>query len=147
VRGERLALLSSDQNCFSREIWRRTSTFRFLRLLAGWAPLRASTPVSECRCIACREVQPTLPYRRRIADSPPPLNEYDFEISLHMDCLIHVGFYESAIDYLPSMIAADQSVDVSVEKHVMRVRAPGKEITFEITRHYGALPGSCNSGY
>jgi hypothetical protein len=116
-------------------------------LLAGWAPLRASTPqFQKAVVLRVEKSQPTLPYRRRIADSPPPPNEYDFEVSLRMGCLIYVGFYQSAIDYLPSIIAPDQSVDVSVEKHVMRVRTPGKEITFEITRHYGASPGSCNSG-
>ncbi|MGA9503806.1 MAG: hypothetical protein WBV31_05160, partial [Terriglobales bacterium] len=91
--------------------------------------------------------QPTLPYRRRIADSPPPPTEYDYEVSLRMGCLVYVGLYQSAIDYLPSAIAPDQSVEVSVEKHVMRVRVSGdREITLEITRHYRASPGSCGSG-
>jgi hypothetical protein len=149
MRGERLALLSPGQVHFSRKIWRGTPTFVFLTLLAGWAPVRASTPQFR-RAVVLRveKSQPTLPYRRRIADSPPPPNEYDFEVSLRMGCLIYVGFYQSAIDYLPGVIAADQSVDVSVEKHVMRVRCSGgKEITFEITRHYRVSPGSCNSGH
>jgi hypothetical protein len=149
MRGEQLALLSSDRNCFSRKLWRKTSTFVFLMLLAGWAPLRASTPqFQKAVVLRVEKSQPTLPYRRRIADSPPPPNEYDFVVSLRMGCVVYIGLYQSAIDYLPSVIAADQSVDVSLEKHVMRVRSPGgKEITFEIARHYRASPGSCNSGH
>jgi hypothetical protein len=149
VRGEQLILLSSDQNCFGRKFWRKISTFVFLMLLAGWAPLRASTPQFQ-KAVVLRidKSQPTLPYRRRIADSPPPPNEYDFVVSLRTGCVVYVGLYESAIDYLPTAIAPDQSVDVSVEKHVMRVRSPGgKEITFEVTRHYRASPGSCSAGH
>lgn len=149
MRGEQLILLSSDQNCFGRKFWRKISTFVFLMLLAGWAPLRASTPQFQ-KAVVLRidKSQPTLPYRRRIADSPPPPNEYDFVVSLRTGCVVYVGLYESAIDYLPTAIAPDQSVDVSVEKHVMRVRSPGgKEITFEVTRHYRASPGSCSAGH
>jgi hypothetical protein len=149
VRGEQLASLWSARNCFSRKLWRKTSTFVFLMFLAGWAPLRASTPqFQKAVVLRVEKSQPTLPYRRRIADSPPPPNEYDFVVSLRMGCVVYIGLYQSAIDYLPSVIAADQSVDVSLEKHVMRVRSPGgKEIIFEIARHYRASPGSCNSGH
>jgi hypothetical protein len=93
--------------------------------------------------------QPTLPYRRRIGDSPPPPTEYDYdyEVSLRVGSLVYVGLYQSAIDYLPSAIAPDQAVDVSVEKHVMHVRVSGdREIKMEVTRHYRASPGSCSSG-
>jgi hypothetical protein len=149
MRGEQLASLSPDRNCFRREFWRKILTFMFLMLLAGWAPLRASNlQFQKAIVLRVERSQPTLPYRRRIADSPPPPNEYDFLVSLRTGCVVYVGLYESAIDYLPTAIAPDQSVDVSVEKHVMRVRSPGgKEITFEITRHYRASPGSCSSGH
>lgn len=109
MRGEQLASLSPDQKCFSRKIWRRTSTFVFLMLLAGWAPLRASAPqFQKAVVLHVEKSQPTLPYRRRIADSPRPPTEYDFEVSLRTACLVYVGFYQSATDYLPSAIAADQ---------------------------------------
>ncbi len=103
MRGEQLALLSSARNCFSRKLWRKTSTFVFLMLLAGWAPLRASTPqFQKAVVLRVEKSQPTLPYRRRIADSPPPPNEYDFVVSLRMGCVVYIGLYQSAIDYLPS---------------------------------------------
>jgi hypothetical protein len=143
-------LISSAQSSFREVILRKTwaSQLVLLMLLAGWAPLKASTPqFQKALVLNVEKYQPTLPYRRRIADSPPPPNEYDFEVSLSMGCLVYVGLYQSAIDYLPSAIAPDQSVEVSVEKHVMRVRVPGdREITMEITRHYRASPGSCSSG-
>jgi len=147
---KQLASHLSDRSCFREEILRKiwTSLVAFLFLLAGWAPLRASTPqFQKAVVLHVEKSQPTLPYRRRIADSPPAPNEYDFEVSLRMGCLVYVGLYQSPIDYLPSSIAPDQSVDVSVEKHVMRVRVLGdREITMEITRHYRASPGSCSSG-
>jgi hypothetical protein len=150
VRGEQLALISSAQSCFSELILRKAwaSQLVFLILLVGWAPLRASNlQFQKAVVLRVEKSQPTLPYRRRIADSPPPPTEYDFEVSFRVGCLVYVGSYRSAIDYLPSAIAPDQSVDVSVEKHVMHVRVlGGSEITMEITRHYRASPGSCSSG-
>lgn len=147
---KQLASHLSDRSCFREEILRKvwTSLVAFLFLLAGWAPLRASTPqFQKAIVLRVEKSQPTLPYRRRLADSPPPPTEYDYEVSLRMDCLVYVGLYQSAIDYLPSAIAPDQSVEVSVEKHVMRVRVSGdREITLEITRHYRTLSGSCSSG-
>jgi hypothetical protein len=149
MRGEQLAASSPDQNCFSRKIWRSIATLVFLMFLAGWAPLRASTPqFQKAVVLHVERFQPTLPYRRRIADSPPPPAEYDFEVSLRMGCLVYVGLYQSAIDYLPSGIAPDQPVDVSLEKHVMRVKSPGgKEIVFENTRHYRTATASCSAGH
>jgi hypothetical protein len=145
--GERLALLWSDRDCFSKKLLRKTWAFVFLMLLAGWAPLRASTPqFQKAVVLRVEKSQATLPYRRRIADSPPPPTEYDFEVSLRMGCLVYVGLYQSAIDYLPSTIAPDQSVEVSVEKHLLRVKVPEREITMEITRRYRASPSLCNSG-
>ena len=148
MHGKRLALHLSDRSCFREEILRKIWTLQlvFLFLLAGWVPVRASTPqFQKAAVLRVEKSQPTLPYRRRISDSPPPPTEYDYEVSLRMGCLVYVGLYQSAIDYLPSAIAPDQSVEVSVEKHVMRVRVSGdREITLEITRHYRASPGSCS---
>ena len=128
-----------------RKVW--VSRLVLLMLLAGWAPLRASTPqFQKAVVLRVEKYQPTLPYRRRIGDSPPPPTEYDYEVSLRMGCMVYVGLHQSAIDYLPSAIASDQTVEVSVEKHVMRVRVSGgRQITMEITRHYRASPGSCSS--
>jgi hypothetical protein len=83
-----------------------------------------------------------------MSDSPPPLSEYDYQVSLRVGCLVYVGLYQSAIDYLPSAIAPDQVVEVRVEKHFMRVKVPGgTAFTMEITRHYKALPGACTSDH
>jgi hypothetical protein len=146
MRGERLALLSSDRNCFSKELLRKTWAFC---VPDASGRLGASegvhSPVSEGRGTTCREVPTNTP--RRLADSPPQPTEYDFEVSLRMGCLVYVGLCQSAIDDLPSSIAPDQTVDVSVEKHVMGVRVlDGREITMEITRHYRASLSSCSSG-
>jgi hypothetical protein len=82
---------------------------------------------------------PTLPYRRRIADSPPPPTEFDFKVTFRMDCTLYDALYESATDYLPGTIAAGKQVGISVEKHVIYVRAPGgREIRMETLRRYKA---------
>jgi len=121
----------------------------FLILLGGWAPfLRASTPqFQKAVVLRIEKFQPTLPYRRRLADSPPPPTEYDFEVSLRVGCLVYVGLYQTAIDYLPDAVAPDQPVEVTVERHVMHIRVSGgREIKLEIVRHYKESTGSCSSG-
>jgi len=151
VRGKQLAPFSSERNSFSEVILRSigASQLVFLILLGGWAPfLRASTPqFQKAVVLRIEKFQPTLPYRRRLADSPPPPTEYDFEVSLRVGCLVYVGLYQTAIDYLPDAVAPDQPVEVTVERHVMHIRVSGgREIKLEIVRHYKESTGSCSSG-
>src|SRR4029077_14270627 len=149
MRDEQLTGFSSDRKCCSRVVLRSTWGLRlFLLIFVGGCALfvGASTPQFQKAVVMHVErSQPTLPYRRRLGDSPPPPAEYDFEVSLRVGCLVYVGLYQSAIDYLPGTIAPDQSVEVSVEKHVLRVKVPDREITMGMTRRYRASPGTCNS--
>jgi hypothetical protein len=124
------------------------SLFACLILLGEWTPhAMASTPQFQ-KAVVLRvdKSTPTLPNRRRLADSPPPPTVYDFEVSLRMNCVVYVGLYQSAIDFLPSAIAANQSVDVSIEKYLMRIKvAGGREITMERIWRYRESKGSCGS--
>lgn len=119
-----------------------------LILLGGCVnSLNASAPqFQKAVVMRVQKSEPTLPYRGRRADSPPPPTEFDYELTLRVNCQVYVGLYQSAIDYLPSTIRPDQTVEVSVERHVMRVRGPGGgEIKMGIVRHYRVSTGPCSS--
>jgi len=108
----------------------------------------AATPQFQ-RAVVLRvdESTPTLPNRRRLADSPTPPTVYDFEVSLRVNCVVYVGFYQSAIDFLPSAIVVDHSVEVSIEKHFIHIKvAGGREIRLERTWRYRESNGSCSAG-
>jgi hypothetical protein len=82
-------------------------------------------------------------YNKRM-DAPVSATEYDYDISIRLNCSIYVGRYLSAIDYLPGAFAADRSVEVSLGKHVMSVRVPGAaDIKMGIVRRYSAPGNSC----
>lgn len=42
-----------------------------------------------------------------------------------MNCLVYVGRYKSAIDYLPGVFVPDQSIEVSPGKRFRYVKVPG----------------------
>lgn len=150
MRSEQLAGTESGGSRFSEvtdpRVW--ALQLALLVLLVTWTPLAGASTLQFQKAVVTHveKSQPTLPYRRRLADSPPAPTEYDYEISLRMGCLVYVGLYQSAIEYLPSAIADNQPVEVSVEKHVMHVRVPaGEEIKLEIVRRYKESTG-CSSG-
>jgi hypothetical protein len=87
----------------------------------------------------------SLHYNKRM-DAPISATEYDYDISIRLNCSIYVGRYVSAMDYLPSAFAADQSIEVSLEKHVMWARVPGNgDIKMGIVRHYAVSEKSCGA--
>lgn len=149
MRSKRLALVCPTRTVFDEEILRNiwAEQLVFLILLGGCVTsLNASRQFQKAVVMRVEKSEPTLPYRGRRADSPPPPTEFDYQLTLRVDCQVYVGFYQSAIDYLPSTITRDQSVEVSVERHVMRVRVPsGGEIRMGIVRHYSVSTGSCSS--
>jgi hypothetical protein len=110
-------------------------------LMSGWA-LSQQAPARHYQQATVLQVErsrPTLPYRRRIADSPPPPTEFDFRVTFQIDCNLYEVLYETPTDYLPSTIAAGKTADISIGKHAVYVRAPGdREIRMETLRRYRA---------
>lgn len=68
------------------------------------------------------------------SDAPLPDPEtYVYDVSLHVNCGTYVGRYESWYDYVPSLLSANQKVQVRLTKRVMYVPAQNqKEIEMPI---------------
>jgi hypothetical protein len=106
----------------------------------------AETPRTFQRAVvvSTQKHEPDSPHYSKRMDAPTPATEYDFDISIRLNCSIYVGRYLSAIDYLSSAFAANQAIEVSLEKHVILARVPGnQDIKMGIVRRYAVFGKSC----
>ncbi len=79
-------------------------------------------------------------------DAPAPPDEYDYDISIRLQCSVYVGRYRTWTEYLPGAFALNQSVEVSAGKHFLRVKTPPTgEIKMPIIRRYEASGDSCKA--
>ena len=58
------------------------------------------------------------------SDAPLQPETYSYNVGVRLDCNIYVGRYESWIDYLPSVLAPNQTVDVQLDNHLLYVTLP-----------------------
>lgn len=110
-------------------------------------PLHASTrQFQEAVVVSAQKYEPDTPRHGKRTDAPPPATEYDYNVSIRLNCAVYVGRYQSAFDYLPGVFAANQTVEVSLDKHLMYAKVPGTgEVKMGIVRHYE--DDSCTPGH
>lgn len=81
-------------------------------------------------------------------DAPAPPDEYDYDISIRLQCSVYVGRYRTWTEYLPGAFAPNQSVEVSPGKHFLRVKLPPSgEIKMPIVRRYAVSGDSCKAAH
>jgi len=61
------------------------------------------------------------------ADRPLQPRNYAYEIGIRLDCKVYIGLYQSAINYLPSDLAPNKTVDVRLRKHIMYISLPDSD--------------------
>jgi hypothetical protein len=63
-----------------------------------------------------------------------------------LNCLVYVGRYKSAIDYLPSVFVPDQSIEVSPGGRFRHVKVPGTgDVKLRIVRRDPVAGDSCKA--
>ena len=68
---------------------------------------------------------------------------YTYEISIRVGCRIYVGRYDTALNYLPSIFARDQHVELRLTKRVMYFDVPySAGIRMRIIHRYAACGAS-----
>jgi hypothetical protein len=79
------------------------------------------------------------------ADRPLQARNYAYEIGIRLDCYVYVGLYQSAINYLPSDLALNKTVDVRLRKHIMYISLPDSDwdVKMGILRHRRIKNESC----
>jgi hypothetical protein len=120
-------------------------------LLAGIflpSALTAEAPrtFQQAVVVSAEKHEPDTSHYNKRTDAPTPVAEYDYDVSVRLNCSVYVGRYKSAIDYLPGVFAANQTIEVSLEKHVMVVKASDTgEIKLSIIRRHAVLGNSCGA--
>lgn len=71
------------------------------------------------------------------SDAPLQGDDYSYDIGIRVNCMVYVGRYESAIDYIPSSFVPNHEVEVLTHKHILYVRMPelGREVKMGIVAH------------
>lgn len=81
------------------------------------------------------------------SDTPLPDPEtYAYDVSVHANCGTYVGRYETWYDYLPSVLRANQSIELRLTRGAMYVEVPNqKELQMRILSRHEER-GQCNDG-
>jgi hypothetical protein len=119
-----------------------------LVVFAEFAPaLDASTrQFQKAVVVSAQKYEPDTPRHGKRTDAPAPATEYDYDVSIRLNCSVYVGRYLSGIDYLPDVFSANQSVEVSLDKHFMYVKVPGsRDVKMGIVRNYVESGDSCGA--
>ena len=70
--------------------------------------------------------------------------EYYFDVGIRMNCVLYVGQYKSASNFVPTPIAPRNRVDVRVEDHWMYVFVPGdREVEMRLISTKSSEDNSC----
>lgn len=91
--------------------------------------------------------EPATSLHRKVTDAPDALTEFDANVSIRLNCVVYLGRYKSAIDYMPSVFAPEQAVEVSPEKNFLFVKVPGNgDVKLRIVRRDPAPANTCSPG-
>ena len=78
-------------------------------------------------------------------DAPLRATEYDYNITVRLNCKIYVGRYVSPINYVPSSLAPNHAVEVRLHNHILHLRMPelGREVAVSIVGHKRLKDDAC----
>ena len=118
-----------------------------LLIFSGYAvPLNASTrQYQKAVVVSVENHDPATTLHRKVTDAPDALTEFDANVSIRLNCVVYLGRYKSAIDYMPTVFALDQPVEVSPQKNFLFVKVPGNgDVKLRIVRHDPASGNACS---
>ena len=78
------------------------------------------------------------------SDAPLQPVVFAYDIGIRLNCVVYVGRYQSAFDYLPSVFTPNNMLAVNRENHIMYVRVPGsRDVKMGIDSHSRLKDASC----
>ena len=110
--------------------------------------LNASTrQYQKAVVVSVENHEPATSLHRKVTDAADALTEFDANVSIRLNCVVYLGRYKSAIDYMPSVFAPEQAVEVSPEKNFLFVKVPGNgDVKLRIVRRDPAPANTCSPG-
>ena len=82
-------------------------------------------PYQPATVVSVANYEPPSIYLGNPMDAPLQPDVYSYDIGIQLNCTVYVVRYETGLDYLPSVFSPHQTVEVSLQKHVMNVNLPG----------------------
>jgi hypothetical protein len=112
-------------------------------LLTG-AFANAKQPYQSATVVSVANHETPSAYVGNPTDAPLQSEVYSYDIGIELNCTVYMVRYETGLDYLPSVFSPNQTVEVSLEKHVMNVNLPGaREVKLSIGRRSRVKDASC----
>lgn len=135
-----------------REIGRKKTSLRCVSfvLFAASVPTLlwgGARPHQKAVVVRVEKHEDVVPLNRFPPNAPLRPANYAYDISIRLECVVYVGRYQSATDYLPSVFAAGQPAEASVDKHTIYVRVPGTgEVKLTLIRRDNVPQDTCAAG-
>lgn len=112
-------------------------------LLTG-AFARTKQPYQSATVVSVANHETPSIYVGNPTDAPLQSEVYSYDIGIELNCTVYMVRYETGMDYLPSAFSPNQTVEVSLEKHVMNVNLPGaRELRLSIGSRSRVKDTSC----
>lgn len=112
-------------------------------LLTG-AHARAKQPYQSAMVVSIASHEAPSNYVGNPSDAPLQSEVSSYDIGIQLNCTVYVVRFETGLDYLPSVFSPHQTVEVSLEKHVMNVNLPGaREVRLNIGSRRPVKDTSC----
>ena len=82
-------------------------------------------PYRPATVVSVTHHEPLPSYVGNPVDAALQPEVYSYDIAIQLDCTVYMVRYETGLDYLPSVFSPHQTVEVSLQKHIMHVSLPG----------------------
>ena len=106
----------------------------------------AKQPYQSATVVSVANHETPSVYVGNPTDTPLQSEVYSYDIGIELNCTVYMVRYETGLDYLPSVFSPNQTVEVSLEKHVMNVNLPGtREVRLSIGRRTRVKNTSCSA--
>ena len=89
---------------------------------------RTKQPYQSATVVSVANHETPSNYVGNPTDAPLQSEVYSYDIGIQLNCTVYVVRYETGLDYLPSVFSPHQTVEVSLQKHVMNVNLPGARV-------------------
>jgi hypothetical protein len=113
-------------------------------MLLTSASASAKQPYQSATVVSVANHETPSLYVGNPTDAPLQSEVYSYDIGIELNCTVYTVRYETGLDYLPSVFSPNQTVEVSLDKHVMNVNLAGtREVRLSIGSRTRVKNASC----
>lgn len=103
-----------------------------------------SRPYQQATVVSVQKDEAPYRYFGTATNAPLQAEVHSYDIGLRLNCRDYVVRYVSALNYLPLVFAPNNTVEVSLQKHVAYVRLPDdRELKMSVDSRGQQTAGPC----